>query len=75
MFENHECQKPNPQAFQGLLEEIAGFSVRLYIDNEIPNLLTAAELGFRTIAVTEDSISNNTRINRRITSVTDLTLF
>jgi len=72
MFENDSCQKPDQRAFRNLLKDVSPHETRWYIDNEGPNLITAAKLGFKTIAVAEASTLDEIRVDRRIATVSDI---
>ncbi|MDO8436065.1 MAG: HAD hydrolase-like protein [bacterium] len=56
MFENNGYQKPDPRAFQNLQLAVSSYKVRWYADNEEANLITAKNLGFKTIAVGDENL-------------------
>jgi len=72
MFENDCYQKPDVRAFQNLLKEISNYQTRWYVDNEILNLITAKQLGFRTILVTKGPILPQFGIDKQIANILDL---
>jgi len=72
MFENDGYQKPNSRAFQNLLKDVSPYKTRWYVDNEGPNLIAAAQLGFKTIAVAEASKPTEIQVDRRLNSISEL---
>lgn len=72
MFENDNCQKPDPRAFQNILKAVSPYKVWWYADNEELNLITAKQLGFRTIAVAEAAFSNVIQTDRQLKVIDDL---
>jgi putative hydrolase of the HAD superfamily len=73
MYENDCYQKPDTRAFQNLLKSVSNCQIKRYIDNEIPNLITAKQLGFKTILVAKKPALRKFEVDKQIANILDLT--